>query len=1023
MPAFKFDDFVFDDELVSLSRCGVPLQVDGQLLRLLDYFLRNPERVVTKDELIAEVWEGRALAHNILSVSIAKLRKVLGGPRARTIVNVYGRGYRFLRSVEIIGTVAGAAFRAKATTAAAGWFGPCVGRDAALTRLGCALERARLGRGGICAVLGEPGIGKTRVAEMLERHALEADFQVTWSGCHAFGDVPPLWPWLQVLRECKSERARELLERASNSAAVADTHALHWGTPPSADSSQTIEWFAEIASHFRAGKPWLHIVEDVHRADTASLQLLTHFAAEISHLPALILITVRDTELPRQPSTRHALDYVLGHRDCERIELTRLGLPEVETYTRKLFGESDNELPLAVFEKSGGNPFFMVELLRCWAHDRPIQASDLALMGPALDIVRQNLRRLSLVTLELLAAAAAIGTRIEIGVLAAVTGRASAEVVELLEDAIAAHVLVPLDNTCLQLRFGHDLIRSVLYEDLTIAARMRLHQRVSEVLTSLLESGHQVPTAELAHHFLSALPAGDALHAVRWAERAARAASAVGAYADACTFLRRALDALKLQPVRDPAIACNLLFGLAQCERGAGEPFASHLADSLTIAMQHRFANVLCQAGELMSNAPGIFSNDGAARVIQAALGALAAGDTQQRAAMLAHLSWTPPHCNDIARVRGLLDEADRLAPTADCPARRTVLRAALYFAGGPDDYDRALSITTEMERIPATRGSRQQAVRSLEPQLGRIVAMLQRGDLRQAERAVDVFGAAARELKHAELIWHCDRMRVVMRMNAGEYAYAKLQLIELKRRAERLQLHARRALEALDWAELQRQTSDVQSVDSKLSRLLEPRASEPPNVRALKLRSMVQLGWQDAVSISLRGLPVADLYALPMSRDYLATLGHFAVASVATESLGHAAALYELLLPYPRHCVAAVSLHLYGVVAHFLAILARALGERATALAHFEDAVREHERLDLPSQLAHTRCELATLLLEPGDLQNFSRARKLLDQARATATKLGMEPLHLSAARLLEGAPQDSHRFSRPMESPQSRR
>jgi tetratricopeptide (TPR) repeat protein len=202
----------------------------------------------------------------------------------------------------------------------------------------------------------------------------------------------------------------------------------------------------------------------------------------------------------------------------------------------------------------------------------------------------------------------------------------------------------------------------------------------------------------------------------------------------------------------------------------------------------------------------------------------------------------------------------------------------------------------------------------------------------------------------------------------------------------------------------LLRQTSDIAPLAPQLSRQLQPTAADPPNLRALKLRTLVQLGMHAEASVVLRALSVDELYALPKSRDYLATLGHLAVASAATGSLDHVAALYELLLPYPRFCVAAVSLHLYGVVAHFLAILARALGQRAQALSHFEDALQEHEQLGLQPQLAHTRRELASLLLEPGGLQNPERARKLLELASETATRLGMEPLRASARRLLGG-------------------
>src|SRR5690349_11683292 len=101
MVTFAFEDFVFDDVRYELSQGGSVLRVDTQVLELLSYLLKNPARLVTKEELIAEVWQGRALGDNVISVCVAKLRKALGGPSNRCITNVYGRGYRFLLSVRV----------------------------------------------------------------------------------------------------------------------------------------------------------------------------------------------------------------------------------------------------------------------------------------------------------------------------------------------------------------------------------------------------------------------------------------------------------------------------------------------------------------------------------------------------------------------------------------------------------------------------------------------------------------------------------------------------------------------------------------------------------------------------------------------------------------------------------------------------------------------------------------------------------------------------------------------------------
>src|ERR1700759_111772 len=99
MAAFVFDDFVFDDVRYQLTRGGTVVKADTQVLELLSYLLKNPGRVVTKEELIDEIWQGRVLGDNVISVCVAKLRKALGGAGNRCIGNVYGRGYRFMRPV------------------------------------------------------------------------------------------------------------------------------------------------------------------------------------------------------------------------------------------------------------------------------------------------------------------------------------------------------------------------------------------------------------------------------------------------------------------------------------------------------------------------------------------------------------------------------------------------------------------------------------------------------------------------------------------------------------------------------------------------------------------------------------------------------------------------------------------------------------------------------------------------------------------------------------------------------------
>jgi DNA-binding winged helix-turn-helix (wHTH) protein len=1011
---FVFDEFAFDDLRYQLSRAGVSLKVDAQVLTLLSYLLKNPARVVSKEELIAEVWQGRAVGDNVISVCVAKLRKALGGSRDRCITNVYGRGYRFSRPVQVSEASAEQTSFADAASKQRNGTQLFVGRSAVLDRLQRAIEQAQRGRAVVCALLGEPGIGKTRAAEVLEEHALKAGFHVAWGRCHAFGDVPPLWPWLQVMRSCGAQSGDK---HASMQFPATES------APPSPDTlnqlpgndidaplndqrggswHNTLSWMTEVIARTSAEQPLVIVLEDVQWADAASLQLLAYLVVETAQFPLVMVLTVRDTELPQDLRCRRLLDYVLGRRECERIELSRLQLADVEAYTSEVFGSAQPALARELFAKSEGNPFFMVELLRPWALVRPPLPSELTLSGTSLDIVRHALRRLEPDAAEVLAAASVLGRSFDLGLLATITKRDSEALIELLDGAMSAHVIDASSDNPSHFAFGHDLIRTVLYGDLASLTRIRLHQRVAESLSLQQAQGGSVSSAELAHHLLSALPAGDVMLAVKTAQRAAAAASLVGAYADACVLLRRAREALRLRPETDPRVICDLLFALVRCERAAGEPgFAEHLAETISIAQRNGFGELLAGIGQLMSSAPGTVTMKDAGMVLEAALQALPESDVTRRSIVLTHLAWTPPQSADTAIVNERLREAELLAGESGV-AKRTLLRAKLYFAGGPDDHERALAIAAEMEHMGSPRGAKQRARWSLEPQMARIVGLVQAGNLAGAQQVVDAFGAAVHELRHAELIWHHARMCVVLRMNRGDFAYAKTQLGALREQAQRLQLHAHRTLEVVDWAELLRETADTTALATRFGPEIRPETTDGLIGFSAKLRILVQLGLVDQARAPLLQLPVAALYALPKSRDYLNALTNLAFTTVSTGALAHAAAVYELLQPYPQLCVASISLHCHGSVSDFLAGLAHVLGDGPRARRHFEQSLHAHETLGLRGKLARTRYEFGRILLESGDANERRRGTSLVTQARDDAAELTMEPLQASAERLL---------------------
>ncbi|HMI89846.1 MAG TPA: AAA family ATPase, partial [Polyangiales bacterium] len=193
-----FDDFELDAERLELRRGGKLVKVDQVVLRLLARLLRSPGQLVTKDELVEDVWEGRAVADTAITVSMARLRKALGDRRGEreVVVTVHGRGYRFARPV-----VTRSSAHEPRGSAPDQSEPPFVGRERVLQRLRHALDEARQGRGRLVVLLGEPGIGKTRAVEAFERELAGTDARVVWGFCREAGDTPPLWPWLRLRRE------------------------------------------------------------------------------------------------------------------------------------------------------------------------------------------------------------------------------------------------------------------------------------------------------------------------------------------------------------------------------------------------------------------------------------------------------------------------------------------------------------------------------------------------------------------------------------------------------------------------------------------------------------------------------------------------------------------------------------------------------------------------------------------------------------------------------------------------------
>jgi len=1006
--ALAFGDFVFDPEQRELRRDGVLLKVDAKLLQLLACFLENPGRLLSKRELLDRVWDGRAVADNVLSVNVAKLRQVLGRkPGERDLIeNSYGRGYRFMTEVRVLD--APAAPRKSTLQTDAGPGAPLVGRALPLQRVAAALQRAAAGQGGLCVLSGEPGIGKTRLATAADERARADGMKVVWGRCQAADGTPPLGPFIQVLRELQADGgidassllgAQGLVERErAEPAAMLGRSASGLGA-----GHGLIDAVAQQLLAAADKTPLVLIIDDVQWADAASLKLLHYLVAEIPRRALLVLLTQRASASPDARIERE-LARLYAHPHCEQLHLERLQSKDVDEYLQSQFGSVDAALSRAVFERSEGNPFFMVELVRPWLGVAQPLPEQLQVPRAALELMRERLQSLPALSRDVLSAAAVIGQTFDLGLLSHVTERPAHELLEALDDSLANDTIVPAAESAGAYAFDHALIREVLYDELPLPKRCWLHRRAGEGLMRRRDAGGDVTRAELAHHFLSALPRGNVALAVSHAREAAASATIMCAHEDARALLRRALASLRFTIAYDPEVRTALLLELAIVERALADPaYHEHLQQGVALARSLRLGSMLTLAGRFLSPGPGVLSRPDTHKLLTAAAEVLPADADGQRALVLAQLTWTPPSCWSAKQVKELLTQAKQLAErSGDSEAAAAVRDAELYFTGCPAQRERADALAREIDRESQRNPQRVNLWRTLYTRMYRYISASVRGDHVAVQAAVDEMTALHTKLNIAEFYWHHERLLLIQRMSRAQWRGVDGELERLRERARRLGFQAWRAISACDYAWFLLNTGDPGAFARMMRPDLEPVSHDSPNTRSIKLRSLAEHGFLEDAHAGLSELTAEVLRDLPHDRDLLSVLADLSVVAVAVGSVQHCQVLYERLRPYADYYAMGMSLHFQGSLSHYLGNLARTLGQPQTALAHLTHGIEQNRRAGLITWLIHNQLDLAKLLLASGPVQDRLRAHQLLGSLAERAGELGMQPLRQSALQLM---------------------
>jgi len=919
---------------------------------------------------------------------------------------------------------------------------PFVGRARELDTLAASLDAAVAGRGRILLVSGEPGIGKTRLAEALAERAHAAGATVAWGRCWEGEGAAAYWPWVQIVRSYvhgrdPGEMRTDVADAAADIARVMPDLGRHLGVePPTVDVEarrlqpeqdrfRFFDGFARFLVAAARRQPLVLLLDDLQWADTPSLLLLQFVAREIAEAPILVACTHRQVDLAPDHPLLVTLAELGRARGAHRLPLIGLADDDIARFVEAVAGQPPaTRLVAALSAQTEGNPFFLREVVQVLESEGQLVGDDtapwrLAIPSGVHQAIARRLAPLPPACRRLLELAAPLGRDVDLRVLQGLaasenTAAEGGPVLDALGPALRAGLVREVaPGVC---SFGHALVRESLYESLGPSQRAELHRRAALAFEAVHGGELDAHLTQLAYHYARAGNDADVRgRALEYARRAGEQALRRLAYEEAARSYRGAIDIVRGRSRADGELQIELLLALAEAQMRAGDVAAARDAEIAAAEIARRlqlaraFARAALGSGWFLSR----LGNDPVRiALLEEALRGLPPDDDPLRAKVMGRLAlslcWSDA---ELARRFDLSGEALAMARRLGDPSTLAfTLNTRLYSVWGPSDLEANLGMARELVAVADAGGEQEVALQ------GRhwvVTYLLQLGKLDEAEHEIALYAHLAETLRLPLYRWFVATWRAMRSTLDGQFAEAERlaeQAMEIGQLCEpenatsvyfTILYLSRREVGRLDEivAFLDQEADAGYFKESYLAGVAFICAETGRLQDARRALERIQRGRYDA-----------------FNNAFLSTHSALAEACAILGERELAARLYETLLPFrEQNVVAGMGIAIFGSVARYLGLLATTLARWDDAETHFAEALAMHERLRSRPLCARVQHDWAAMLAARGRPADVERAHALLAPAIESARTLGMRVLLEQALALQERLGQPATRRRRP--------